>query len=661
MQTLRYPLAVGLAVCLAAGAPAAAECISRVTYELAVDFVPAERTVSGREVIVWRNYGPDPVQTLPFHLYMNAFSHADSTFYREERTHGRTRPVDPADAGACRLRSLTIDGMGDLLDQLLFIQPDDGHPADETVVSLMLPRPVLPDETVTIRIEFETMLPRLVARAGWAGNFFLVAQWYPKLGVMEPPGWRGALLTRWNCHQYHRHSEFYANFADYEVRLTVPSEYVIGATGREVARTPGPEGRTSYVFREECVHDFAWAACPDFEVVRDTFSGQVDVTEGEYAAWAGWLDMRPADLWLPDVRLTVLMHRDHLEFAGLTMHTLKQAVKYYGLWFGPYPYEQITVVDPAPGAMAAAGMEYPTFITGGSHALQAWWPFSEIRLESVIVHEFGHNYWQGMVASNEFEEPWLDEGINSYVESTVNQFMYNPRGGPLETVSMSGFLFRRWRYLDRQPLLDPVNRVSWEYYPGQYGVNTYDRPALLLLTAEQLMGRARFYQALRQFFRKFQFGHPTTADFLDHFRAAGDDTVAALMTDVIRHNGTVDFRADAVRVWPPDDEGRVTSQAMVSCLGALRLPVDILFRFADGTELRETWRPAGDRNWYEFEFVRDVPLVTVVVDPHYRIALDDCFANNSVTRTPVKGPVDIWQGIAQFVMQVLLQLATLLA
>jgi hypothetical protein len=660
MRGIRIALVTGLTFLAAAGAATAADCVSRISYDLDVALDPAGRTVSGREVIVWRNYGSDPVQSLPFHLYMNAFSNVDSTFFKGDPRGARGRRFSPEHAGACRLKSLVIDGMGDLMDRLVFIQPDDGNPADETVVNLSLPRPVAPDESITIRIEFETILPRLVARAGWMGNFFMVAQWYPKLGVLEPPGWRGARLTRWNAHQYHRHSEFYANFADYEVRLTVPSGYVVGAVGREISRMPAPDDKTLYVFREECVHDFAWAACPDFEVARDTFSGQDDVRPAEYAAWAELLGVDPADLWLPDVRLTVLMHRDHRDFTALTLRTLKDSIKYFGLWLGPYPYENITVVDPAPGASAAAGMEYPTLFTGGTHALAAWWPVSELHVESVIVHEYGHNYWQGMVASNEFEEPWLDEGLNTYSEATVNHLILNPTGHPLETVGLGGFLTSRIRYLRQRPLRDPVLRASWDFYPGQYGVNTYDRPALLLLTAENVMGRPQFFRTLRQYYRAYQFGHPTTADFVRHFQANGNDVVTTLLEEVIYRNGTVDFRADSLRASAADDEGRVTSRALVSCTGSVRVPVEVLFRFEDGTELREKWLP-GERNWHEFEFVRPAALVAVVVDPEYCIALDDCFANNSVTGRPLTGPVDAWQGIAQFVMQILLQLATLVA
>jgi len=163
------------------------------------------------------------------------------------------------------------------------------------------------------------------------------------------------------------------------------------------------------------VHDFAWTADPAFVELVRTFSAADDVPAGEVEAWAARLGRSPDEVRLSDVEIHLLLQPEHLPQAERHFAAAKLALRSYGLRYGRYPFPILTIVDPPTEAWGAGGMEYPTFITAGTSWLVQHWPLEGVRLpELVVVHEFGHNYWYGMVASNEFEESWLDEGFTEY-------------------------------------------------------------------------------------------------------------------------------------------------------------------------------------------------------------------------------------------------------
>ena len=230
----------------------------------------------------------------------------------------------------------------------------------------------------------------MIARTGYKRTFLLAGQWFPKVGVF----WHG----QWNCHQFHALTEFFADFGTFDVKVTLPKDYVIGATGVQVADQDNGNGTKTVAFHAEDVHDFAWTADPNFKVINDTFDGSVG-----------------------PVKIRLLSYDSHEQPWQPYINCVKDSMKRFDEWYGPYPYAQITVVDPPHGAGEAGGMEYPTFITGDS----GWYiPKGVHLIDLVTEHEFGHQYWYGMVATNEFENAWLDEGINSYTEVKVLDNIY---------------------------------------------------------------------------------------------------------------------------------------------------------------------------------------------------------------------------------------------
>src|SRR5262249_20709353 len=243
-----------------------------------------------------------------------------------------------------------------------FVAPDDDNANDETVMEVPLASPVPPGATATIAIVWTAHVPRTFARTGAVGNFFFVAQWFPKLGVLQDEGW--------NCHQFHAGTEFFSDYGVYDVSLTLPSGWPVGATG--VEREHRDEGgQTTHRFYQDDVHDFAWTTSPDYVVHTARFEHPT----------------------LPPVEMRLLLQPEHESQAGRHFDATRTTLKYYGEWFGPYPYGHITIVDPA-FQSGAGGMEYPTLFTAGTRWLA---PARVLTPEGVTVHEAGHQFWYGIV------------------------------------------------------------------------------------------------------------------------------------------------------------------------------------------------------------------------------------------------------------------------
>jgi len=344
-----------------------------VHYEIDAKYDAAKYTVDANEVLTYHNLTGQALDHFPFHLYQNAFQ-PNATWVREAKIMGSRDTAynkwEAKENGTEEIKSLEVVGQGDLTKDVQFIQPDDGNRDDKTVVDVHLPKAIAPGEYVQFKIAFQTKFPETEARSGWKRDFVLGGQWFPKVGVW----WHGA----WNCHQYHAMTEFFADFGVYDVKLTVPQYEVVGASGVEVSSVDNPDKTKTVTYHGDDIHDFAWTASPRFKVKEDgVFQGQ----------------MGP-------VKMRILMQPAHWSQVERHEKILRETLEHFERWYGPYPYKTITLVDPEPDS-AAGGMEYPTFITGDT----SWFMPEGLHVpELVVEHEFGHQYWYGMVATNEFED-----------------------------------------------------------------------------------------------------------------------------------------------------------------------------------------------------------------------------------------------------------------
>ena len=265
-----------------------------------------------------------------------------------------------------------------------FIAPDDSNKDDKTVVDLHMPKPIAPGEYVQFKITFQTKFPETQARSGWKRDFVLGGQWFPKVGVW----WHGA----WNCHQYHNTTEFFADFGVYDVKLTVPQNEVVGASGVQVGEKNNPDNTKTVTYHGDDIHDFAWTASPRYKVRESTYQSQMGPVKLRFL-------MQPAH-WSQAER--------HDEITRETRSTLREVVRTLSLQDAHCGRSRARFGGRWHGISDLHHRRYQLVHAGGS-------PLPEL----VVEHEFGHQYWYGMVATNEFEDAWMDEGINSYTEVKV--------------------------------------------------------------------------------------------------------------------------------------------------------------------------------------------------------------------------------------------------
>jgi hypothetical protein len=543
--------------------PAAARAAAPVTppvveYTLVASLDPVEKMLDGTEHLIWRNPSGDAVSELRFHLYLNAFKNNRSTFMRESggQLRGDRAGTKPEDWGWTDVRSIKTTGGQDLRPGARFIQPDGNDPSDETVLLVPLPTPVPPHGEIALDIAFHARLPKIFARTGYVRDYFLVGQWFPKIGVYEPAGMRNRKSGGWNCHAFHANSEFYADYGNYDVTFTVPSKFVVGATGKRVSETP-KDGKTTYRYVQDNVHDFAWTADPRTLVTEFTFDPSRDIPEGWTKRAADELGMSEAEIALKPVSVRLLLQPGHERARERYIESTKVAISYYGLWYGYYPYETLTVVDPPDDGGGSGGMEYPTFITGLAPSEALRWPLSGVNIvENVTVHEFGHEYWYGMVGSNEFEESWLDEGLNTDSEYRAMGLRYGPRdvfnfpGG----LGMDSISLAHGQYV-RLINLDPIDRCAWCFAPSgdAYGVNSYMKVGLFLAQLKNDLGARAFSRAQRAYFQKWAFRHPNTNDFFDTFEQSTGRDLSTYRRNVVSGTSLLDWQVVSAR--SPEADG----------------------------------------------------------------------------------------------------------
>lgn len=586
-----------------------------------VELDPEARTVTGTERVTWRNPGNTPVSELQFHLYLNAFK-PGSTYMNESGGVHRGFSAEGDDVyGNMEITSMKVATpdvptlsstywveANDLTERITYIQPDDDNTADQTVISVPLPAPVQPGETIVLDIDFASKLPKISARTGWETTsggepFFMVAQWFPKLGVYEVPGQRyvpaDAPSGQWNTHQFHANSEFYADFGTYDVTITTPEDYTIGASGLRVDERAG-NGERTVTYRADDVHDFAWTASTAYLEYTDTWQ---------------------------HVNLRLLLLPEHDGQAERHFEATKIALEKFDDWVGAYPYTTLTLVD---GVGGANGMEYPTLITCGTAYLLPEW----VRLlEIVTIHEFGHQYFYGLLASNEFEEAWLDEGINSYLETRIMDMAYGPGSAlDLPGLRISDGGAQRLAYTKVAPSRGALFTRSWEYQYGDYGKASYAKPATVMNTLERYLGWDTMRDFLRTYYERWRFRHPTTRDVQDVAEEVSGEDLDWFFNQYIYGTAVVDYAVERVRVrrLNDDDENPVyENEVRLERREDGIFPQTLRVRFADGTTEDVTWD--GEDQWKAFTFEKPVRLTEAYLDPDNAVWLDINRLNNRRT------------------------------
>jgi hypothetical protein len=582
------------------------------SYTITAHLDAASHIITGSEVITWRNITTRTAMELRFHMYWNAWKHDRTTFMRERALGpvGDSTGRPEADRSRIDLTSLMLTApvRSDLAAAAHYVAPDDGNPDDETVLAVPLPQPVAPGGSVTIEVKWTSHVPRPVARTGVVGDFFFIVQWFPKLGVFQQDGW--------NCHQFHASTEFFSDFGVYDVSLTVPRSWMVGATGVQRERRDNADRTVTHRYYQEDVHDFAWTTSPDFVERTARFEHPT----------------------LPPVELRLLLQPEHERQAERHFEATRTTLKYYGEWFGPYPYGHITIVDPAYQS-GAGGMEYPTLFTAGTRWLA---PERVTTPEGVTVHEAGHQFWYGIVANNEFEDAWMDEGFNTFSTARAIAQVYEPNhlalryfGGFIPWVFRDITLDRetegnRLAGYRRDARSDVPSTPTYRYFPATSGSITYNKTALWLNTMERWLGWPALQKSLSTHFERWKFKHPKPDDFFDVTTETLGRNIGWFFDEVYRSANVFDYGVQDLK--SPLEQDTYRTSVIVRRYGEAIFPIDILVTFRDGERVTEHWD--GRDRWKLYRYDRASQALSAEVDPNRVLLLDVNVTNNSKTLQP---------------------------
>ncbi len=573
-------------------------------YGISVKLDASKKTLDGKETLTWKNTSGDNISELQFHLYLNAFKDTNSTFMKESGGQLRGNKIEKnakENWGSISILSMQVLSGENLTNKIQFIQPDDLNDKDKTVIRVPLSKPLKPNESITLNINFKAKLPKIFARTGFADNYFLVGQWFPKIGVYESAGMRYAKKGAWNCHQFHADSEFYADFGTYRVNMSVPKDYVLAATGAFQNEKTNKDNTKTITYFASDVHDFAWTVSPRFEVSERQWK---------------------------HVKIKAVMQPEHSGSTERYFQSAIVALEYFDKNLGKYPHSVLTLVDPPLAGSGSGGMEYPTFITCGS----TWGVPNGIKFtEIVTVHEFGHQYFQGILASNEFEESFLDEGFNQYYEGRIMDENYG-KGSQFDILGfkIGDMESSRMDYVSmKNPKISEIFRYSWKYPKGTYSTLTYTKPATWLKTLENMLGRNVMDEIMQTYFIRWRFKHPCVQDFIDIVneitpKRLGNKFGPNLnwyFEQVLYKAKICDFAVKTIK-----NEGN-KSKITVEQLGDMILPTEILIKFTDGKIENLAWNGKEKSKTYQFSKA----IESVIIDPKNKILLDLNIVNNSKT------------------------------
>lgn len=581
------------------------------SYQMEIDMDAAKHQLSGKQKLVYTNNSPDTLTKVFYHLYFNAFQPGSMMDVRsrtirdaDPRVADRISKLTPEEIGYHRIARLTQDGA------------TLKHHVQGTILEVELAKPILPGNKSEFLMDFNSQVPLQIRRSGRdnaQGIEYSMTQWYPKMAEYDYEGWHADPYVG---------REFYGVWGDFDVKISIDKKYVIGGTGylqnpneighgyqalgTEVKQPLGE--KLTWHFVAPQVHDFAWAADPDY--IHDT----KQVPNGPTLHF----------LYQPDT-------------AGNWAKLQNEMVEAFRIMsdkFGKYPYKQFSTIQGGDG-----GMEYPmaTLVTSGR---------TYGGLLSVTVHEAFHNWYYGVLATNEAKYPWMDEGFTSYAQDHV----LNALGGYKEANPHYGDL-QRLAELHANGAEEPLTTHADHYQTNYcYGVSSYSKGAVFLMQLEYIVGKEAFWKGMMRYFNEWKFKHPTPNDFLRVMEKTSGLELSWFMDLWV---GTTQFIDYSIEVIEKEKKGMTVIE--LKRIGQLPMPLDIRVVDKDGNVysyyipvgLMRGEKPAEegqvnravlpDWEWthptYEFEIdLKKRKIESITIDPSTRLA--DLNSTNGVYPFP---------------------------
>lgn len=444
----------------------------QVNYNIGVTLDTASGSLNGFEKMEYVNNSPDTLPYIWIHLWPNAYKNDRTAFSEQQLETGSTSFYfsDESKRGYINRLDFKVNNIS---------ATTEDHPLHQDIVKLLLPASLLPGQRIFIETGFHVKLPAQFSRSGMVKNSYQITQWYPKPAVYDEKGWHPM--------PYLDQGEFYSEFGNFQVEITVPAGFTIAASGNKIKETAG-ENLQKSTYEIKQAHDFAWFASKDYIVKHDTLQLHGKIID-VYACYF----KKNEKLW-----------KNSLQF-------IKDAVLTKSKWLGEYPYPGVTVVEKK--GTNDGGMEYPAITLVST-------PGSEKGLDFLINHEVGHNWFYGILASNERDHPWMDEGMNTYYD---NRYMLEKYGAVYDFVEVnSNFLKKR---IPADPAVtalgvitaikkdQPIETVSEDFSAVNYNLVAYTKTGEWMKLLEKELGRELFDSCMRQYYSLWKFKHPYPADF----------------------------------------------------------------------------------------------------------------------------------------------------
>lgn len=473
-----------------------------LSYNIDVTLNDKDKSLTGFETIMYKNNSPVPLDFIWFHIWPNAYKQESTALFQQLKNDtSRVKKMAKVTYGSIEGLDFKVNG------KTAVVEPHS-NPQYIDVIKVKLPAVLKPGDSINISTNFKVKLPSYFSRSGFAEGEFMACQWYPKPAVFDKNGWHEF--------PYLDMGEFYSEYATFKVNITVPSQYIVGATGvlqnlvelnayksigaKNIANRSGAPVKYSPVDKKPTkkltyeisnVPDFAWFADKDFIIQYDT----VKLASGKVIDAFNYYHDKKQTLWNNSIDYT------------------KDAVKKYSNWVGEYQYPVVQVVE-GPDNNSSGGMEYPTItlITSPDAKKES--------LDAVIAHEVGHNWFMSMLGSNERLHTWQDEGLNTYFQFRYEAEKYRTNSvfgdaipAEIRALPEKEFLSRLYNAMTNIPMKSAIDLPADRFTSSDdYSMTSYIKTALWLFLLENEVGRDKMDMAFQYYFNQWSGKHPQPDD-----------------------------------------------------------------------------------------------------------------------------------------------------
>ena len=555
-----------------------------VNYKIDVKLDDKKHELVAFEEFEYINNSPQKLDFLMIHLWPNAYQNEKTALGQQLWEKGNQLLRFGADSLKGGINGLDFKVNGEKVEWNLDVLNTD-------ICKLILNKPLLPGEKINVSTPFNVRIPSgEISRLGHVGQSYQITQWYPKPAVYDQNGW--------NEIPYLNQGEFYSEFGSFDVSITLPSNYIVGSTGdlqtesevvfmnemaeksqkklmdstmvdsasKELFPASSSEFKTIR-FIQTKVHDFAWFADKRFEVLK----GEVELPQSKrkVTTWALFTP-KNASVW-----------ENAIEY-------INDGTYYYSLWNGDYPYNHVTAVD---GTISAGGgMEYPNVTVIGNTG-------SKEDLEVVIVHEVGHNWFYGILGSNERVHGWMDEGLNTLNEVRYIQTKY-PENTRMSDQLLNGKL--HFDHLSHHDMNDitfrttailgedqPIETHSADFTDMNYGSIMYMKTGLVMFYLRNYLGEDVFGKCTHAYFEKWKFKHPQPEDLREVFEKESGKDLSWLFEDLIKTTNHIDYKIQHVR------KVKEGTDVLVKNVGQVNGPISVS-AYEKGVIVETKWAEPGD-------------------------------------------------------------------